>query len=89
MKVELEMPKLFEEEIREYVRSTINDMLSNLNVHSNQKEWMSIKEASEYAGVSFNTFKKFREMGLKVCEIDGVKRVSKTEIDKFLENNSF
>lgn len=47
-------------------------------------EWMSLKEGASYAGVSNNTFVKFREMGLRVCEIDGVKRVSKTEIDNFL-----
>lgn len=53
------------------------------------KEWMSIAEAAKYAGVSHNTFAKFREMGLKVCQIEGVKRVSRKEIDNFLESYSF
>lgn len=52
------------------------------------KDWMSISEASKYVGVSYNTFSKFRLMGLKICEIDGIKRVSKKEIDSFLEKHS-
>ncbi len=52
-------------------------------------EWMSLKEGAKYAGVSYNTFMKFRVRGLKVSEIDGVKRVSRKQIDQFLENHSF
>lgn len=54
-----------------------------------KSEWMSLKEAAKYAGVSYNTLIKFREKGLKVSEIDGVKRVSRKEIDLFLESHSF
>lgn len=61
-------------------------ILDNL---SSYKDWMSLKEAANYAGVSYNTFIKFRTLGLKVCEIDGIKRVSKKEIDRFLEGHSF
>ncbi|KUF32516.1 hypothetical protein AK833_12860 [Lysinibacillus sp. F5] len=53
------------------------------------KEWMSLKEAADYMGVSYNTLYKFRQMGLKVCEIERVKRVSRKEIDSFLESHSF
>ncbi|MGE7772298.1 helix-turn-helix domain-containing protein [Viridibacillus arvi] len=53
------------------------------------KEWMSLAEAAKYAGVSHNTFTKFREMGLKVCQVEGIKRVSRKEIDNFLETHSF
>ncbi|WP_336663715.1 helix-turn-helix domain-containing protein [Kurthia gibsonii] len=53
------------------------------------KEWLSLKEAATYAGVSYNTFIKFREMGLRVAEVEGVKRVSRKEIDTFLENHSY
>lgn len=53
------------------------------------KEWMTLKEAANYLGVSYNTFKKFRQMGLKVCEIGGVKRVSRKEMDSFFESYSF
>lgn len=53
------------------------------------REWMTLKEGAEYANVSYNTFAKFRLMGLKICEIDGVKRVSRREIDQFLQDHSF
>ncbi|RXH52229.1 DNA-binding protein [Kurthia gibsonii] len=53
------------------------------------KEWLSLKEAATYAGVSYNTFIKFREMGLRVAEVEGVKRVSRKAIDTFFENHSF
>ncbi len=53
------------------------------------KEWMTLKEAANYMGVSYNTLNKFRQMGLKVCEIERVKRVSRKEIDCFLESHSF
>lgn len=52
-------------------------------------EWMTLSEGAKYAGVSINTFAKFRLMGLKVVEIEGIKRVSRKEIDNFLEQNSF
>lgn len=57
--------------------------------NKSSKEWMSIKEACEYIGVAYNTFAKYRVMGLKVSEIEGVKRVSKSEIDNFLNRFSY
>jgi len=77
------------------------DMLNNLqnmiltnvqqaiNNNYQPKEWMSLKEGASYAGVSPNTFIKFREMGLKVTEIDNIKRVSKSAIDSFYHQYSF
>lgn len=56
---------------------------------SNIKEWMNFKEACEYMGVAHNTFTKYRSLGLKTCEVEGVKRVSKKEIDEFFIKNSF
>lgn len=52
-------------------------------------EWMTLTNGAKYADVSYNTFSKFRLMGLKVSEIEGIKRVSRKEIDKFLESYSF
>lgn len=53
------------------------------------KEWLSLKEGAQYAGVSYNTFIKFRELGLRVEEVEGVKRVARKKIDTFFENHSF
>lgn len=52
------------------------------------KEWFSLKEAAQYIGVSTNTLMKYREMGLKVFVVEGVSRVSRKEIDRFLETYS-
>lgn len=59
---------------------------SSNQMHS---DWLSLKDAAKYAGVSYNTFITFRHMGLKVCEIEGIKRVSRKEIDNFLESHSY
>lgn len=61
-------------------------LLKNNILH---KEWLSLKEGAAYAGVSYNTFIKFREMGLKIAEVEGIKRVSRKEIDTFFDNHSF
>lgn len=53
------------------------------------KEWMTLDEGAEYANVSINSFRKFRLHGLKVTEIEGIKRVSRKEIDSFLEGNGY
>lgn len=72
------------EEILEAIKEWIVTSKAN-----NSKEWLSLKEAATYAGVSYNTFIKFRELGLKVAEIEGIKRVSRKEIDTFFENHSY
>ncbi|NOG28989.1 helix-turn-helix domain-containing protein [Lysinibacillus fusiformis] len=51
--------------------------------------WLSLKEGAKYAGVSYNTLMKYRTLGLQVCEIDGVKRISRKEIDRFVQEHSF
>lgn len=89
MRIELEMPTGLEEQLRSIVLSTVKNALAEFAKHPQPKDWMSLKEAAAYAGVSFNTFKGFRERGLKVCEVEGIKRVSKAEIDRFLESNSY
>lgn len=73
------------------VLNTLTELLEEIvsNKKGGPKEWMSIEEACQYINISYNTFKKFRLMGLKVAEIDGVKRVAKSEIDRFLTEHSF
>ena len=75
----------FEEKMNELLTNAIKHVQDLLN----PKEWMTLSEAANYAGVSHNTFVKFREMGLKVSQVDGIKRVSRKQIDEFLEKHSF
>ena len=79
----------FESHIEELIVNTINKTILASNQNSNFYEWFSLKEGAKYAGVSYNTFMKFRVLGLKIAEIDGIKRVSRKEIDRFLEQHSF
>ncbi|WP_223553875.1 helix-turn-helix domain-containing protein [Lysinibacillus sphaericus] len=80
----------FEEKINELVTTATTNAIKHIqDILNNPKEWMTLSEAAKYAGVSHNTFVKFREMGLKVSQVDGIKRVSRKEIDTFLERHSF
>lgn len=75
--------------VEELIVNTINKALIAAQQQFIESRWMTLKQGANYAGVSYNTFIKFRVMGLKVCEVDGIKRVSRKEIDKFLESHSF
>ncbi|MGN4127237.1 DNA-binding protein [Lysinibacillus sphaericus] len=89
MIIELDMPTGLEEQLKRVVLDATKEVLEEQQKKLATKEWLSLKEGAAYAGVSYNSFIKFRELGLKVCEIDGIKRVSKKEIDKFLEKHSY
>lgn len=73
----------------EMIQSIFNKFEHYFNKMNQQQEWLDLKSAAKYANVSYNTFIKFRKMGLKVAEIDGVKRVKKSEIDRFLQDHIF
>ncbi|WP_155590042.1 helix-turn-helix domain-containing protein [Lysinibacillus cavernae] len=70
--------------ILEAITAIVNQISSQ-----STSNWLSMKEAAKYAGVSYNTLMKFPHKGLKICKIDGIKRVSKKEIDRFLDEHSF
>ena len=63
--------------------------ISNKITEGTPKEWMNLSEGAAYIGVAYNTFKEFQLMGLKITEIGRVKRVSRKEIDRFLNDNSY
>lgn len=89
MKLEFDISAEFEERLKEIVMKATLQVKAEEHRQMASKEWMTIKEATAYVGVSYNTFMKFRTLGLVICEIEGVKRVSKKEVDSFLQNNSF
>lgn len=75
--------------IEEIVMKAIQKALLATQHQFMDSGWLSLKDGASYAGVAYNTFIKFRTMGLQVCEIDGIKRVSRKEIDRFLEDHSY
>lgn len=86
---DVDFANLFGEQVATLIINKIEETLEQYSQHIRSKEWMTFKEAQEYIGVSFNTLSKMRRMGLKICEVDGVKRINKNEIDQFLKNHSF
>lgn len=75
--------------MEELLKSLVNQESNFQNSNVSLSEWMTLADAAKYAGVSNNTFLKFRVLGLRVSHIEGIKRVSRKEIDTFLEKNSF
>lgn len=70
----------FKEELFDLIKSSLSQP---------DKKIFTLKEAAAYLNVSFNTFQKFRYEGLKVFELDGTKRVTKEELNKFIEMHSY
>ena len=75
--------------IEELIENTINKAILAAQHQFIGSGWMTLKEGAKYAGVSYNTLMKYRTLGLQVCEIDGVKRISRKEIDRFFQEHSF
>lgn len=80
----------FEQRLIDAILKVLNEKLNNESKRATEEpnEWMDLKTAAKYLGVSANKFYDFRVRGLKVAEIDNVKRVSKTELDKFMKKHS-
>lgn len=76
-------------ELEEIVLKAVQKALQAAHHEFVDSGWLSLKEGAHYAGVSYNTLMKYRTMGLQVCEIDGVKRISRKEIDRFFQEHSF
>lgn len=80
-----------EQELTLYFENLKKELITLFTTSLSQqhKKIFTLKEGAEYLNVSFNTFQKFRYEGLKVFEIDGTKRVTKDELDKFVEKHSY
>lgn len=89
MQIQLEMPQNLESQLKAMILSATKEAMEINKKQIAAKDWMSIQEACKYANVSNVTFQKFRAKGLRIAEIDGIKRVSKKEIDRFLEKYSY
>lgn len=80
-----------EQELKQYLDAFKNELviLINKQLSKPAKQLLTVREAAEYLGVSYNTFQKFRYEGLKIFEVDGIKRIYKHELDKFIEDNCY
>ncbi len=76
-------------EIEEIVIKAVQKVLQAAQYEFVDSGWLSLKEGAKYTGVSYNTLLKYGQYGLQVCEIDGIKRISRKEIDRFFQEHSF
>lgn len=88
MKMEVDLSNVLENELKKAILTSIRNAVDEFKANTTQ-EWMTLKEGAEYAGVSYNTFIKFRKLGMCISEVAGVKRVSRAQIDEFLNQHSF
>lgn len=56
---------------------------------SNEDYWMNLTQAAKWVGVSYNTLKKWRVLGLRVTTLEGINLISRKEINRFLEEKQF
>ena len=75
--------------IEEIVMKAVHKAIQAAHHEFIDSGWLSLKEGAKYASVSYNTLMKYRTLGLQICEIDGVKRISRKEIDRFFQEHSF
>lgn len=87
-KEKLNLPPSLESQIHNLVSQAVESAISQIQTKQH-KEWMNLREAAAYAGVCYNTFMRYREQGLRIFEDENIKRVSKAEIDRFLNSGSF
>ncbi|NKC68866.1 helix-turn-helix domain-containing protein [Vagococcus fluvialis] len=86
---EMTIDRLIEERAQQTLASEIrrleqilNDLLKRANQYP---PYMNIKKACEYLSVSRGTLNKFiREDGLPITVIDGIKLISKSDLDEFM-----
>lgn len=90
----MEIPLMLSEESLNVIRSVMlksaQEAFSEVVQQQKYPRYMTIKNASGYAGVAVNTFRKdFIDKGLKVIDPNGLKRIDKNDIDEFMENMKF
>lgn len=73
--------------IEKALNEAIKKSASEINNATNIKPYMNIKEASEYIGVSYNTFRKLVKGGLRTVTVEGIEMVRKVDIDDYFEEN--
>ncbi|MCT3034847.1 hypothetical protein [Pediococcus parvulus] len=87
MEVKMQVPPEFEEHIKREMLDSAVEAYKVAGKREQLPEWLNMKQSGQYAGVSFNTLKKWIAMGLRVSTIGGVQRISKTAINDFYQQN--
>ena len=89
---ELKIPitETFGDELKIMIRNAAAQAIEEaVKRETTGREWMNQKEACEWLGISFGTISAWRKQGLRVAVVQGKTLLSKTEINRFLEEHQF
>lgn len=88
--LQIPIPETFNDELKSMIRNVAAQAIEEaVKRETTGREWMNQKEACEWLGISFGTMSAWRKKGLRVAVVQGKTLLSKTEINRFLEEHSF
>lgn len=84
------IPETFNDELKIMIRNAAALAIEEaVKRETTGREWMEQKQACEWLGISFGTLQMWRKQGLRVSVVGGKTLLSKTEINRFLEEHQF
>lgn len=88
--INIPIPDSIEDELKVMIRNAAVQAIEEaVKREMTGREWMEQKQACEWLDISFGTLQVWRKQGLKVAVVQGKTLLSKTEINRFLEERSF
>ena len=88
--LQIPIPETFNDELKIMIRNAAAQAIEEaVKRETTGREWMNQKEACEWLGISFGTISAWRKQGLRVAVVQGKTLLSKTEINRFLEEHQF
>ena len=88
--LQIPIPDTFQDELKVMIRNAAAQAIEEaVKRETTGREWMEQKQACERLGISFGTLQVWRKQGLKVAVVQGKTLLSKTEINRFLEEHQF
>ena len=88
--LQIPIPETFNDELKIMIRNAAAQAIEEaVKRETTGREWMEQKQACEWLGISFGTLQVWRKQGLRVAVVQGKTLLSKTEINRFLEEHSF
>ena len=88
--LKIPIPDTFGDELKIMIRNAAAQAIEEaVKRETTGREWMNQKEACEWLGISFGTISAWRKQGLRVAVVQGKTLLSKTEINRFLEEHQF
>ena len=88
--LKIPIPETFGDELKIMIRNAAAQAIEEaVKRETTGREWMEQKQACEWLGISFGTLQVWRKQGLKVAVVQGKTLLSKTEINRFLEEHQF